>query len=92
MSTRRLGTRRGGPGALACLAAALALCLGLTGCLDREYALVAGEGTLEKRYITTGVELGDGVEVASGLEEGELVAVPRDGSAGEPGRYLLEGG
>ena len=59
---------------------------------NREYALVAGEGTLEKRYITTGVELGDGVEVASGLEEGELVAVPRDGSAGEPGRYLLEGG
>ena len=47
MSTRRLGTRRGGPGALACLAAALALCLGLTGCLDREYALVEPH---ENRY------------------------------------------
>ena len=58
---------------------------------NREYALVAAEGALEKRYITTGIELSDGVEVVEGLDGEELVAVPQEGAQeARTERYLLE--
>ena len=60
---------------------------------NREYALVAAEGVLEKRYITTGIELSDGVEVVEGLDGEELVAVPQEGAQeARTERYLLEKG
>lgn len=62
---------------------------------NREYVFVAGENGLEKRFITTGTELSDGVEVVEGISPEELVAVPQEGTGTrenqETGRYLLEG-
>lgn len=59
---------------------------------NREYVFVAGENGLEKRFITTGTELSDGVEVVEGISPEELVAVPQGetGTNQVTGRYLLE--
>ena len=42
---------------------------------NQEYVYVPTGGTLEKRIITTGRELAEGVEILSGIEKGETVAV-----------------
>lgn len=45
---------------------------------DREYAFVIRDQKLHKRYISTGLELEDSVEICSGVVEGELLVQDPD--------------
>lgn len=44
--------------------------------------VVAGDGAIERRFIRTGKALGDKIEVLSGLDAGERVALPAPAQAG----------
>ncbi len=42
---------------------------------NQEFVYITQDGSLEKRLITTGIEMVEGVEIVEGLEQGEAVAV-----------------